>query len=328
MEGYDISVASYPRLPGDTGDAERIQRAVNDCKRGVLYIPKGEYAIDQPIVIHNWCSVEMHKYAHLYAAAPMDYLMIWDGTEIFAHGWVYDADGTQMDDMNMFISGGDLDGKGMASCLLVNNYHHLTVKEATFHNGYPYGLRVGTKEGYGYEFMGKDLYFKCTMSGLAGNTAIYSNHGDNHYTDIVSVDYTVGVHLDGGGSNRLTRVHIWGGLVPPPAEGRLAEMLENSICYRLNSGDALLRDCYADTGMIGYLVEGSARLLGCAYYNNWYFKMDNPTVIVHKAGALTVSDGWFAQTSPNAVMYEGTGEMLIWRDNQLKGGLVPPAGRD
>lgn len=69
-------------------------------------------------------------------------------------------------------------------------------------------------------------------------------------------------------------------------KGELPEMLKDSVCFKLTAGDTLLTDCYADTGMTGFLVDGyQVRLIGCSYYNNYRaFKMDNPVAVEHKRG--------------------------------------------
>ena len=96
-------------------------------------------------------------------------------------------------------------------------------------------------------------------------------------------------------------------------------MLIDSINYVINSYDALLTDCYADTGKTGYLVTVNARLIGCSYYNNYTYEMDDVTVIDHRGAQLTVANGLFRKTSPNASLYKGNRDDLIWRDNIIDG---------
>ena len=40
MDIYDICVTEYPRYPTETDDSPRINRAIQDCPNGILYIPK------------------------------------------------------------------------------------------------------------------------------------------------------------------------------------------------------------------------------------------------------------------------------------------------
>ena len=159
------------------------------------------------------------------------------------------------------------------------------------------------------------------MPGLRGNVGVSSRGGDSHFIDCIVVDYTVGFEMLKGGANRLTRCHVWGGPIPPKSEGELPEMLIDSINYNLDANDVVLTDCYADTGKIGFKINKSARLIGCAYFNNYTYKMDDVTVIEHTGGELLVTNCMLRKTSPNATLYKGSKENVIWRDNILSEGF-------
>ena len=184
----------------------------------------------------------------------------------------------------------------------------------------PSGLRVDR----GYEIIAQNVYARCDKSGLAGNVGIYINVGDSHYTDCVIVDYTTGVVVRNGGANRLTRVHVWGGPVPPARPGEDREMLVDSIAFDIGGGDTILRDCYADTAKRGFVIRQYAQLFGCSYFNNYGFKLDDVLCIDHvnTNAHLIVSGCRFAKTSPKATIYRGAGKKLIWRDNFYTG--FPP----
>ncbi len=311
---WDASVADFPRLAGETGDSARIQRAVEAVGRGgVLWFPKGDYAIDEMLVVSNQCSLLLHKSAKLKAMKGMPFVM-----RYFARM----VDGTMKpDDHNLFIRGGDFDGNGLASCANVMGFKHFTIADCTFRNGKDAGLQLGDpaspgKAANGYEFIANNLYFVCNIPGMAGNVGFLTYIGDSHFTDLVVVDYTIGVR-DLKWSNRYTRCHVWGGPVRKPGT-QDPEYLPDSIAFDLRGDDCVLEDCYADTAMIGYNVWKDARIFNCAYYNNWLFKMDKPQVFVHGGGSLIVSGGRFSKNSPNATLYhreKGAGP-LIWRDNK------------
>ena len=320
---YDISLEAFPRLEGENDDAPRIQRGIDSCPPGgVLLIPRGRYSIASPLLISNFCSLSMHKSAVLQAVRPMDFILTYNGGDQYTNLEVFDPDGRLFDDLNLFIIGGELDGNGLASCLSVSNYHHFTLKDSTLRNGKQYGLKVGSF-GHGYELIASNLYCKCNLPGLKGNVGISSNEGDSHYTDCIVVDYTVGMEMLGGGSNRLTRCHVWGGIVPPAHSGRVPAMLEDSINFKICSGDTLLRDCYADTGATGFYIAADARLCGCTYYNNFRFGLDNVVIFRHLKGSLLISEGRFTQTSPHASLYQQEGNAqnlsVVWSNNQLCG---------
>ncbi len=324
---YDINVNEYPRFPGETGDSARIQRAITDCPSGVLFFPKGVYEIDTMLEVRNCCSLLLHKSAVLKAVKPMPYVLFYDAAASYpdlqeCDGHLIPSDDHDAEDWNLYIVGGYVDGAGLASCVCLNSFKHFTMRDVSLRNGKKYGLRI-EEEGstWTYELVAQNLYAKCTMPGLAGNAGISSRGGDSHFIDCIVVDYTRGFELLGGGSNRLTRCHVWGGPIPPRTEGELPEMLIDSVNYVLSSYDAILTDCYADTGKTGYLITENTRLIGCSYFNNYTYKMDDVTVIDHRSGALLVDNCMLRKDSPHATLYRGTKEGVIWSNNITTGGM-------
>ena len=310
-DGKDHSLDEFPRLAGETDDTARFRRAVAATPAGVLTVPRGEYLIASPIYVLNRCSLDLNKNAILRATRPMSCVLRIDGRLVGA---------ARPHDYNVFFRGGVVDGDGLASCVNVRNFTHFTLRDCTFLNGRAYGLRV---DG-GCETMAENVYAKCVKPGLAGNSGFLVNGGDSHYTDCIVVDYTIGFNLKKGGSNRLTRCHVWGGLVPPPKPGELPEMLKGSINFKIDSDVAILRDCYADTGETGFLVSGwETRLLGCSYFNNPHFKLGSTTIIRHPRGRLLVADGSFVKTTPDCTVYEGCGE-VEWRNMMYAGAGLGP----
>lgn len=297
-DGRDHSLDEFPAEAGEPDDTARLQRAVNASCDGTLTIPRGVYRVSAPIRVTNRCSLQLNKSAVLKAVAPMRYVLEVDARS-FGSGVSHDY--------NKFVRGGVIDGNGLASCMRLTGFAHFTLADTTFLNGKTYGLRV---DG-GYELIANNLYFKCLMPGLAGNSAIYVNGGDSHYTDCVVVDYTYGIHQVAGGSNRYTRCHVWGGPLPPAKPGEDREMLKDSVNFKLaGGGSTILRDCYADTGKTGYEIAAwDTRLLGCSYFNNSGFKLDDVTIIRHPRGRLLVSECGFCKNMPKTRVYEGCGEV-------------------
>ena len=317
-EAGTVYVSDFPRQAGETGDSARIMRAVAAAGRGgVVTFDKGEYQIDEMLVVSNQASLCLHKSAVLRAVRLMPFVLRYFGREL--------EKGTLQaghDDHNLFIDGGEFDGNGLAGCANIMGFKHFTVSDVTFRNGKGVGLQLGDPslpreiEG-GYEMVANNLYFRCDMPGLAGNVGFLTYIGDCHFTDMVVVDYTVGVR-DCKWSNRYTRCHVWGGPVRK-AGTDIPEMLENSIAFDLQGTDCFLDDCYADTAMIGFNVCKDARIVNTCYFNNYKFKMDNPVVFRHVGGSLLVTGGRFSKNSPHAqllVREESAGE-LIWRDNRV-----------
>ena len=66
---WDASVGDFPRRPGENGDSARIMRAVAAAgKGGVVWFPRGEYEIDEMLVVSNKTSLLLHKSSNTSAA--------------------------------------------------------------------------------------------------------------------------------------------------------------------------------------------------------------------------------------------------------------------
>jgi len=309
--GWDHALDEFPAKSGEADDTARIQRAIDATPSGVLYVPKGTYRVSSPLVVTNLCSLDMHKSAILRAVREMPYVLKVNNRVGFN---ALPKGDDRLQDYNLFVIGGRIDGNGLAACMALDGFRHYTLRDTTFLNGKGCGLRVNGEAG-GYELIAFNLYFKCVIPGLAGNAAVWSTGGDSHYTDCVVVDYTVGFRMGRGGSNRLTRCHVWGGPLPAVEPGGEREMLKDSICYWIDgAGDTILRDCYADTGKTGFLVNGwDTHLAGCRYFNNYGFKLDDITIIDHRCGRLLVSECRFHKSNPKMRVYTGIGT-AEWRD--------------
>jgi len=296
---FNKILTDYPRLNNETDDTPRIKRAIAESGEQTLFIPDGVYEIAAPITVDNKCSLLFQAKAVWKAVKEMDFVLTYKNCG-----------------MHTSLIGGVIDGNGLASCLCIGNYCHFTFRDFTLRNGKLYGIRVLR----GCEMIVNNLYCNCTMSGMAGNIGVSSIGGDSHYTDVVIVDYTVGMEMVGdeiAGSNRLTRCHVWGG--PVKNEAGESEMLKDSISFRISSPDTLLRDCYSDTACIGFQIYNNTRLIGCSYYNNPVFPLDDVIVIDHKGGWLLVADGYFTQHTDHAQLYRGDNKNVIWRDNYIEG---------
>ena len=106
--------------------------------------------------------------------------------------------GPDAEDWNLFLTGGYVDGAGLASCVCLNSFKHFTMRDVSLRNGKKYGLRIEDEGStWTYELIAQNLYLKCTMPGLAGNAGISSRGGDSHFIDCIVVDYTRGIELLG-----------------------------------------------------------------------------------------------------------------------------------
>lgn len=354
----DAVLADFPRLAGETDDAPRFRRAIAAAPNGVLAVGKGDYSIASPLVVTNRCSLEMHPAARLIATAEMDFVLTWDGNANYHALSVFNPDGSVYDNAGLFIRGGDIDGHGLASCLRIGNSHHFTLADITLHNGKKAGLEVSRwNGGHLYELVANNVYCKCTMKGLAGNVGVLVEVNDCHLTDIIVVDYTVGIR-DRGGSNRFTRCHVWGGSVAPKsmsmrewsefydankrkrwshmygkdkpswtpddeaallAKG-LPEMLADSICFDSTASSDIFDGCYADTAVIGFNLPNGGQLVNCGGFNNPLMGLRKSTYIKHGNGRLTIRGCDFRGGADVEKLYEGPWTNVIWYSSTASGG--------
>ena len=296
----DHSVDEFPRIVGETDDAPRFQRAVDACRGGgLLTVPSGNYQFASTLHVTNLCSVKLAPAAVIRAVKPMKWMVEIDCT------WEYNKKKAPPDvyarNFNLTWTGGILDGCGIASCLALDNYAHFILEKATFNNGRVYGVGVETR-GRGYELMARDLYFHTSMPGLEGNTGLYCYGGDSHFIDIVSVNYTVGIHLAGRGSNRMSRCHVWGTSTRPIVKGVEPETLRESVCFRIDATDTVMRDCYADTGKIGFWMNGWEERMECCSYAGLRL-LDGAVAIRQNRGAIWANGFYARKISPKAVLY-------------------------
>lgn len=348
----DADLRDFPRLAGETDDAPRIVRAVESAPNGVLAIPRGDYRIASPITVTNRCSLEMHPAARLIAVTNMDFVLTWDGNDDFHPVSIFNPDGSVYDNLGLFIRGGDIDGRGLASCLRIGSAHHFTLANVALHNGKAAGLNVSRWGGrHLYELVANNVYCKCTMPGLAGNVGVDLEVCDCHLTDVIVVDYTVGIRARES-ANRFTRCHVWGGTVPPKGmtmrtwsdilgdvkrkkrerrwtaadETRhlaygVPEMLVGSVAFDVAGYNNVFDGCYADTAEIGFRLRRGGIIVNSGFFNNPIMNLRKSTAIVHAGGSLTVSNGDFRGAAKCELLYEGTGKGVTWRDCQASGGV-------
>lgn len=176
---WDADVSDYPRHPGEKGDSARIMRAVHAAgKGGVVWFARGDYDIDETLVVSNQVSFLLHKSACLKAVKELQFVLRYFGREMEDGG----HDGA-VADHNLFIKGGVIDGNGLASCAVVMGLRHFTLADTTYRNGRRVGLQLGDPDlpdeiSRGYEIFANNLYFVCTRPGMAGNVGFLTYIGD------------------------------------------------------------------------------------------------------------------------------------------------------
>lgn len=316
LAATDHVLTEFPRLAGETDDTPRFQRAVDACYGGgLLTVPSGDYEFASTLYVTNLCSVQLSPAAVIRAVKPMKWMVEIDCT------WEYQKKKAPKDvysrNFNLSWSGGILDGCGLASCLALDNFAHFILEKATFNNGRIYGVGVETR-GRGYELIARDLYFHTSIPGLEGNTGLYTYGGDSHFIDIISVNYTIGIHLAGRGSNRMSRCHVWGVSTRPLIKDQVPETLKESVCFKIDATDTVMRDCYADTGNIGFWMNGWEERMECCSYAGLRLLKDS-VVIRQNRGSIWANGFYARRISKDSVLYTYANKdsRIRWDDDCL-----------
>ena len=132
--------------------------------------------------------------------------------------------------------------------------------------------------------------------------------------------------------------HEPSGVIGAPAPGEMPEYLKDSIGFKIrkNSGNVLLRDCYADTSTIGFLNEGwEVRILGCCFFYNTGCirhvkpeKLDKMVIFKQPGGSMLVADCMVSKQVKGMKIYEGTGNArfrdIIYCGKAYEPGEVKP----
>lgn len=272
----DIREAPYnAKGDGVTDDTNAIINAINANAGKTILFADGVFCISSPITISNDCNIKFSN-ATLKAIALMDWMINYETSRTITNAFSLSRDG--------FIVGGKLDGNNKAKKLLrLNKFLHFTLKDMRFYNGINRGLVVNDVASMSAELVASDLYFaNDTADSITDNIAIENLGGDNFYSDINIVDWTVGIKDTRNAT--WTRIHPW---ISQKVR------LPNSKCYWLNGDNFTLTNCIVDSTQYGYYLEsGVARIVNTksywevAAYDDTY-ATNYPITMFHNAGTGT-----------------------------------------
>jgi hypothetical protein len=229
---------------------DAIELAIADSVK-TIFFPSGDYPITRPIRITKDNSFVLSKGARIYADAPMVYMFDFNTDRPITS--IYDLS------KDCFITGGTLDGNGLADDILrLNKFLHFTLDNVEFKNGLKRGLVTNDTAGMAAELIARNLHFINTINtNILDNKAIVNLGTDNHFENIVTIDWTVGVYDKGHGI--FDKVHYW---------ISHKERIENSIAFEIDSHTSL-NQCFADTARTAFkCTSGNARIfMSKVYYN-------------------------------------------------------------
>lgn len=299
--GNIIKMSDFRREVNDTSDDNRIAAALKIARYGktVLFDEK-EYLVKSSIIVSYQQCIKMSEMTIVKATDDFsdDY---YDNVILYVNNSLYPSSrknknisnipdykgGYSLPNERQQVTGGCIDGNGVANCLKVNGYQGFQVSNISFLNPLNYGFNC---QG-GYEM----IVSKCTCRNYIDNTEKVAQligfkigGTDQHISDCTAVDTHVGFSIEGS-SDRLSRCHHWCG----PVDCQSGKYIPNSISFLIKQLDAILVACYADTSEINYKVEstGDAQLIGCGSFSNTSAFTVNKCTRLYADGKVTVIGG-------------------------------------
>lgn len=249
-----ISITDFGVLGNGGDETNLIKDAILQSSGKVLYFPAGVYGINNTLTINNEVSLELDANAKIIALTPMDVMIEWGKYNVYSE--------------HHFIKGGIIDGMNKAKILInLSWFRHFTLKDTIFLNSIEKGivLRSHEEDIHSVEAIVDNIYFENKTNTYINNTALVVNTTDSHISNVIMVNYTIGVELHNSG-NRLFRIHPW---------VTHANRLNISKSFVNDASNNTFTECLADSTAIGYEINKNARILHSGYYCNESFTPTN-----------------------------------------------------
>ena len=218
---------------GVTDDTDAIEQAIEQARNKTLFFPYGIYLVSRPLRICD-ASVKL-DHATIRATKEMECLI---NFETDRTGIKSAKDLSR----NLSLSGGVLDGGNLAeNTLQMRLYLHFTFKDMTIKNGRKRAILNGEHNQMSAELIANNIYVTNEYPmAYAETIGIENRGGDNHWTDVIVLDYNVGIR--DYRSNVWTRIHPW---------IFSKDRIPNSICFDMIYGQPQLNNCVVDSFQTG-----------------------------------------------------------------------------
>lgn len=157
-----------------------------------VFIPDGEYFIDEPIKIENYCSLLLSPSAEIKANKPMDYMVYLKRTP---------------NKNRQFFKGGILNADGLANiCINVDWFPCLEIADIVIKNP----VKFGIKDNSGYEHLIYNILIVNELAKDSNNSVvgIYMRTTDSYIKEVVTKNITTGFDISAS-STVLQNCHSW-----------------------------------------------------------------------------------------------------------------------
>ncbi len=252
--GY-VVITDYVKANTGEDVSDAIQKVIDDNPRRTIFFPDGEYIISKPLVtggnFKTAVSLEMANFAIIKASSDWssDEAMIRLGGKDRA--WEIFPTGT-----NNFISGGILDGSGVAKGLSIDSGREYSIRNVSI-KYVTLGLHVKYNKEYGSN--DSDIFnVNIVGTGNKDSVGLLIEGFDNTFTNMRIANFQTGVKITGAGNfmRNLHPLFIYGDKID----------YVDSIGFDDLSGGNWYDICYPDNFATGFRMQSNTM----STYNNCY----------------------------------------------------------
>ena len=269
--GGDVVVTRYVRANTGRDVSDEIQKLIDRNPNRTIYFPDGEYVISKPIVTpaepSKSVALQLSNYAVIRASDD------WSDSEAMIRlGGKDPANNIRQNGSNYFLSGGIIDGNGLADGISIDGGRETIVRDCSIKH-----TRMGLHIKYGANSGSSDCDIhdiNIVCAGRPDCVGILVEGYDNTITNVRISGALVGVKLVSAG-NYLRNVH--------PLFYNSPDDYEESVAFVSESDNNWFDFCYSDQFATGFLNDGNENILdNCFVY--WYNNVGKRHTAIRSTG--------------------------------------------
>ncbi len=270
-------------VPANTGKdvADEIQKVIDENPRKTIYFPDGEYLISKPICtgghFSTAVSLDLANFAIIKATPDWssDEAMIRLGGK--DRYFRINATGT-----NNYISGGVIDGSGVAKGLSVDSGREYSIRNISL-KFVTNGIHIKWNAEYGSN--DSDIFnVNIVGMGIKGSVGLLIEGSDNTFANMRIANFEVGVRCSGGG-NFLRNIHplyIYKDDNDFSHAGEIEYL--DSIGFDDLSNGTWYDICYSDNFATGFRMQSKTKSIYNSCFSYWYTTRGDVAVGFHAKG--------------------------------------------
>ena len=291
---------SFLIAPGaDSGSdvSAAIQALIDENPNRTIFFPDGEYLLSKPIVTpaapQKSVDLRLSNYAVLKAAPDFE------GMALVVLGGKDPANDTHTPGSNYTLTGGVLDGSGIADGVAIAGGRETAGREVSIKN-----TVVGVHILFGANNGSSDADISDVNvigSNAPASVGILCEGYDNTFTNMRIGAVVTGVWMKSGG-NVLRNIH-------PLYYSADFNTYQDSVGFLDECGDNLYDYCYSDNFRVGFFTAGNVRSVYHDCFAFWYTDRGGEEICFEAAGrfnsVLTGMRIGFSDATKNAVLRQG-----------------------